>query len=235
MVLAAKATTVTEHSNSEECAHGSPGHVIYRGESGDGLGACLDGAKAEQIAELTITSHGGDAWKTLQVVARYEGRINLVRIDGWCNSSCANYVIPAARRLIVMPDSYVVVHGSIEPAAVERQLAAQRDELRRTYPQVPPADLDHAQQKAIDDVRAKRAVQDDFEKRWLSCREWLHPDDYISEHVAPASREAISALVVSETMARRCLKHTEIQHFWSVRRQEDLPNAMKEKGAVLVP
>jgi hypothetical protein len=40
-------------------------------------------------------------------------------IDGWCVSSCANYVFPAGRRKWILPGSVVAWHGSVTGANAE--------------------------------------------------------------------------------------------------------------------
>ncbi|MGA7711867.1 MAG: hypothetical protein WCA81_08200 [Rhizomicrobium sp.] len=223
----------------EKCEYPAPGHVVYSGPSGKQFGACLDGAHRSEIRELKISSHGGDAWQTLQVVERYRGKIDLVIVTQWCNSSCANYVIPAATNLIVLPHSYVTVHGSIDPDAIADYNNAQRKILASKYPQVPASEWDKTFKKTIDGVKAELPVQNDFEKRLLSCPAWLHPDEYVASEIAKGrlhkSAKEVKGLVVTKKMAMRCLKHTHILSYWSPASQSELPSELSKTGAVLAP
>jgi hypothetical protein len=223
----------------EGCTYGAPGYVTYSGPTGTELGACLDGAQTSEIRELKISSHGGDALQTLQAIERYLGKIDLVIVTQWCNSSCANYVIPSARRLIVLPNSYVIVHGSLDPDAAMNDFKAQQSELASKYPKVPASAWDKTFKKTISDIRAELPVQADFERRRLSCPAWLHPDEYVAGEIAKGrlrkSAEEVKGLVVTKRMAMRCLKHTHIVDYWSPTSQSELPENILKKGAILAP
>jgi len=236
-VAGSDATSLTEPP--PQCIYPASGHVVYSGHAGLDLGACLDGAQASEIRELKITSHGGDAVQTLHVVTRYRGKIDLVIVAQWCNSSCANYVIPAAKKLIVLPNSYVVVHGSIDPQAVAKDMDTQRKALADKYPQIPASEWDKTFEKSLTDAKAQRAIQDKFEKRYLSCPAWLHPDEIVANEIAAGrlrgAAEEIKGLVVTKKMAMRCLKHTQILRYWSAASQNELPDELTKKGALLAP
>ncbi len=239
VAIVTSATNATDVPSTDACTYKSPGHVVYKGATGNALGECLDGAGAATIDELTITSHGGDAWATLQVALRYRNRIDRVVVAQWCNSSCANYVAPIAKHLIVQPSSYLVVHGSIDPSLVRKSIDSQRAALVREHPEVPAAGWDAALAKSLSDVRAERLVQDGFEKDLISCPEWLHPDEFVTDAIAhgrlPKAASDGTGLVVTQAMAKRCLRSTQIEDSWFPRTQADLPAYMTNKGAVVAP
>ncbi len=240
--IASPSTENTNPSTTDRCVYFAAGRITYTGHTGNELGKCLDGAHIPEVRELRITSHGGDAWQTLQVIERYSGKIDLVIVDHWCNSSCANYVIPAAKRLVVMPHSYVIVHGSIDRHVIQHIQCAehsQRRTFQREHPKIPVRVFDEAFQRMITKLGVERAVQDAFERRRFSCREWLHPDGYVSREVAEGklnipSRE-VKGIVVTKGMAQRCLKHTQILEYWSPNSQSELPKSLQMKGAFLAP
>lgn len=105
--------------DTQWCEYPTPHSVVYAGDSSQ-IGACLDAVKDGEISELRITSGGGKAWETLQIARRMRGRINLL-VDGLCASSCANYLLPAAKQVRVEPHSYVLLHGSINLRDLESQ------------------------------------------------------------------------------------------------------------------
>jgi hypothetical protein len=72
--------------------------VVYAGISEE-LGRCLDKLAVETVAQLRITSGGGDAWKSLWWARAWLGRVDPLVVDGLCASSCANYFIPMAKRV----------------------------------------------------------------------------------------------------------------------------------------
>ncbi|MDE2112420.1 MAG: hypothetical protein KGJ79_14850 [Alphaproteobacteria bacterium] len=229
-------------TSPDRCVYLADRRIVYTGHTGIGLGKCLDEAHIPEIRELRITSHGGDAWQTLQVVERYSGKIDLVTVDRWCNSSCANYVIPAAKQLAVLPHSYVIVHGSLDHDAIQRirrSENSQRHAFRREHPGIPVRVFDEAFQRMMAKLGTEGAAQDAFEKRRLSCRGWLHPTGYVSREVAEGKLDAkaknAKGIVVTKGMAERCLKHTEILEYWSPNSQNDLPKSLRLKGAFLGP
>ena len=233
------ATTHASQTSGEGCTYLSPGRLAYVGDTGEKFGACLDGAHTAAIRELQISSHGGDAWQTLQVVERYRGKLDLLVVTGRCNSSCANYVIPAVKRLIVRPHAYVIVHGSIDPDAVAHYLGFQRKALQKQFQNAKPEDLDKAAAGAIAEITKQRAVQDAFENRNLACAEWLHPDDYVSAQIARGRVEKkasdVTAVIVTSAMAKRCLKRTRIVQFWQPDSDSKRLSALFKKGAILAP
>jgi hypothetical protein len=213
-------TQLRSWSEARLCEHSSPGVIVFRGDSAD-LGSCLAAAGNEEIASLTITSGGGDAWKTLRIMERYENRIDLITVDHLCASSCANYVLPAGKRINVTPDSYIMLHGSIDPAVVAKYIDEQREQLRLRYANGAPADLEAALQRAIDETRRQAAEQHLFEQRTLSCKDWLAPTSHSEELIRPGAE--VSWLLVTEVMATRCLRKAHIDSFWSPPPQEALP------------
>jgi hypothetical protein len=223
LVLHGCATSVTaEHLQAwaaeKECTHPTPGHVVYDGDSAE-LGTCLDGAGSERIRELRITSRGGDAWETLQIMQRFSGRIDLVIVDHMCASSCANYVLPAAKRILVRSGSIVILHGSIDLQVVADYADSHREELHRQHPEVPAEQLDESMGRMLDEFKAKAASQAEFERERLRCRDWLDPRLHFASQKVPPQ---MKWLVVTRTMAERCLKETRIDRFWDPPTQHTL-------------
>lgn len=200
----------------------APGHVIYRGPSGD-LGECLEDVGSTTIAELRISSTGGDVEKTLEAVTR--DSIDLLIVEGLCASSCANYVVPAASRLIVEPDSYVLLHGSANMALFESEISIFRQEMRRETPELTEEELDEQIRRLLDTIRTLIERQAAFESQQLACRDWLRPHENAAMiENAPRKGE----LLATPVMANRCLRFTRIERFWLPADLEDLPQAIAE-------
>lgn len=205
----------------------SGANVHYRGAS-EGLGACLDSAGVATIAELRVASRGGDAQRTLADMQRYAGRIDLVIVDGFCGSSCANYVLPTARRLIVPENAYVMVHGSIDAEQVRAFLQAQRPNLLQQG--VPEDEVDEVIANSVAAVAESEHAQDAFAEERLSCLDWLRP--HLNEAAIAPTRD-VAGLIAAESMARRCLKHTHIESYWSAASDEALPALIQQRNMVL--
>lgn len=200
--------------------------VTFHGAS-EYLGACLDGAGLGTIAELRIGSRGGDAQQTLADMERYAGRIDLVIVDSFCASSCANYVLPAARRVRVPENAYVMLHGSIDVAQVRAYLDGQRPTL--VAQGVPEGELDDLIARSLAPMEASARQQAGFEAARLSCADWLRPQDNLAAFAHPEAE----GILVTESMARRCFKQTEIESFWSPTNVAQAPEAVRAGPMVL--
>jgi len=85
--------------------------IVYKGNTTLQLVNCLLSASSD-AGRLVITSRGGSvdyAVFAAQIVARKQLDVEVV---GQCVSSCANYILPAAKHIFLDRHSIVVVHGS---------------------------------------------------------------------------------------------------------------------------
>lgn len=90
------------------------GAIHYNGNTTLQLVNCLLEAPADARL-LMITSAGGDV-DVAMFAAHLVSEMKLdVEIVGDCASSCANYILPAARRVRIDPYSVVMVHGGPMP------------------------------------------------------------------------------------------------------------------------
>lgn len=206
---------------SRRCERAKPGHVIYAGDSAN-LRACLVKLGDRQIAELRVTSGGGDAWKTLEAAREYSGRIDLVVVEGLCASSCANYLLPVAKRVRVNPRSYVLLHGAlvlnIAPDQIEnlrRDLTNQLREQNEKQPKkLTEQEITWKINGALADFRdalAKQVpVQDEFARTHLRCHDWLEPNRHLSRPIP----SQYGWLLVTPAMAHRCLENTQVDAWW---------------------
>lgn len=215
------------------CAYPAPGKIIFHGTT-DALTACLDGAHEQTIAELRITSPGGDAAATLKLADRYAGRIGHLIIDQRCTGACANYIVPTAARLTVLPQSFIIVHGAFDAERMIDKMKALKTAYERQHPgkdvTLSPSELE---------IWAIDKEQDDFSRRRLSCREWLHPDSLtgsaLSKRLPQTAAEKIHGVIVSATMATRCLKQTKPVAYWSAASAADIPAPLQLQGIVQIP
>jgi hypothetical protein len=207
-----------------KCEHPRPGHVVYRGES-QGLAACLEQVGEGRIEELRISSGGGGAWETLRLMQRFAGRIELVVVDRLCASSCANYVIPAARRLRVEPDSHVLLHGSPNLRDIDPQEASVLEQLRAGIragnPQMSDTEVNQRATEGWNLMRNELIqmipVQESWARGVLKCDDWLDPHRHLQEPLPSWT----SWLLVTPEMAERCLRATEVVEFWSPRPESE--------------
>jgi hypothetical protein len=84
-----------------------------------GLFGCISEASVSKAiaafpsnaSELIIQSHGGDVGAALTLANEISRRRVSVRIRGFCDSSCANYLVPAGASAVVEAGSRVSFHG----------------------------------------------------------------------------------------------------------------------------
>lgn len=73
---------------------------------------------------LRVNSLGGNVEYALAIAERLAPSAPRVIVDGNCSSSCANYILPIARHIVLLPDAFILLHGSADPALLAR---SQRD------------------------------------------------------------------------------------------------------------
>lgn len=84
--------------------------LIYVGETDVEFFECL--LQNQEIDRLHITSHGGDVTFAIAGAQEIHRRKINVTIYGFCSSSCANYVIPAAASVTVRYPTLIMLHGA---------------------------------------------------------------------------------------------------------------------------
>lgn len=100
------------------------------GATDEAMLACFQTAFDPQVTQLLISSHGGDVSIAMDI-AELIAPVGLhMTIERECNSSCANYLIPVARRLTMAPRGLILIHGSVDDAFIKR-LEAGGMEARR--------------------------------------------------------------------------------------------------------
>lgn len=93
--------------------------------------ACVE--RAGDFDRLEITSQGGSVRNAIAIGRRIAERRAELVVAGYCESSCANYLIPAADRVRIWPDARIVVHGSVDGWALARGASPDLYRLQRDY------------------------------------------------------------------------------------------------------
>ncbi|WP_339915107.1 hypothetical protein [uncultured Brevundimonas sp.] len=63
-------------------------------------------------ATVRVRSPGGNVVTAMKIAERLHAMNAEFVVDGYCESSCANYFLPVARRIVVEPGARIVLHGS---------------------------------------------------------------------------------------------------------------------------
>jgi hypothetical protein len=104
------------------CIHEGP-LIHYNGATTLQLVNCLLEAP-EDASRLVITSAGGNVDLAIFAAHVLKARELDVEVVGLCASSCANYLVPAARRVYLDRHSAILVHGAGGPPDRERLIEA---------------------------------------------------------------------------------------------------------------
>lgn len=101
------------------------------GPTDDKLVHCL--MSAMNVEAVEITSQGGSVRHAIAAARRVKTMDSALVIVGYCESSCANYILPSASRVRVAAGARVVLHGSVDHWAVERGATAELYALQRDF------------------------------------------------------------------------------------------------------
>lgn len=88
----------------------------------------IDSALADCVADLIgpdilvvrVSSPGGETRAGRRIGHMIGDHPRTLVVDGWCMSSCANYFVPAADRLVIEPHSLIGLHGTPDPFLLAR-------------------------------------------------------------------------------------------------------------------
>ena len=67
-----------------------------------------------EIREVVVSSEGGSALAGMAIGLLIQREGLNVRVEGYCVSSCANYIFPAGREKIISRDALIVFHGGFQ-------------------------------------------------------------------------------------------------------------------------
>lgn len=184
------------------------------------MAACVAAAWRPTTRVLVLDSPGGDVATALDMAARFEGQGLEMRVDGECNSSCANYFLPLARRVVVEPGSVVMLHGSVDPALRARMTEDRAGFLRdRIAAGATPEEAQAAFDAGVARIDAMIARQDEWARRhgvppgWLLYRE-PGSTDVVGIEGEPDG-DVRRGLLVEEAMMRSCLPGVEVAPYRS--------------------
>lgn len=180
------------------CRQQSPEVFVLRGEIDQALADCVAQRLRPTTREVILDSRGGSVGPALDIAERFEGRRLTMRVRSECNSSCANYFLPLAGRLIVEPGAIIGLHGSLDPMLVASTRS--RGQSEETVEKL----IQTAQRQMI-----------------FARRNNIHPGWLLYRLADATATEALEGawggltgerrmFIVEERMARSCLPNVEI-------------------------
>jgi hypothetical protein len=188
--------------NEDLCRQATPESFVLSGPIDAAMTECVQSRFAPTTNELMLTSRGGSADQAMRIAERFEGRRLTMRVRGECNSSCANYFLPLAGRLIVEPGAVIVVHGGIDPSLISRTQASANGMV-------------DGQVDNLEEIAGRQAAfmaRNQVNPGWLLYRE---AGSTAVERLdgAWADFDAdTKAWLVEETMAKSCLPNTVVEY-----------------------
>lgn len=161
---------------------------------------CVSRYSDDVIKRVIISSQGGSVRSALRIgetIATWHAELV---IEGECVSSCANYFVPVASRVVLHPGGAIVLHGSIDEGFIDKNRNAMN-----------PAALDGSRET----VRLQRLYADRFDipPAWLLTRQrYSSPEmnvDGLEGEFVPfhPSGRAMAFLVAEAPFLRSCFPH----------------------------
>ena len=197
------------------CRQETPETFRIHGGIDPALADCVSVAWRPTTRILILDSPGGDVATALDMAERFEGQGLEMRVDGECNSSCANYFLPLARRIVIEPGSVVMLHGSVDPMLRARMEEGRGEFVRRRREEgASPEEAEVAFQEGLGRIDAMIARQADWATRngvpsgWLLYRN-PGSNDVVGIEGDPDG-DVRQGLLVEEAMMRSCLPGVEI-------------------------
>lgn len=139
-----------------------------------------------------------------------------MRVEGECNSSCANYFLPLASRIALAPDAIVLLHGSIDPWTIDRWRSRRSDFIaQRARHGHDEAAATETFDELLATAQGLKARQDEFARRNNVPPGWLLYREPCSGRVPGLANQPAPgrAVLVEEPMIRSCLTEAEIVPF----------------------
>ena len=206
----------SDHIRTGGCEQRSPEVFSISGEIDAELATCVRETFADTTRVLALDTEGGSVEAALDIVDILEDRGLTMRVEGECNSSCANYFLPLARRIEVEPDAVVLLHGSVDPWTIHRWhtrkaefIALETDHGRTVEEAEASFDEMIAKAEALVERQSAFASRHGVQPGWLLYRVPGSAD------VAGLSNRPtqVVAILVEEQMMRSCLPGVDIAPF----------------------
>ncbi|MCS6625553.1 hypothetical protein N0B44_21815 [Roseibacterium beibuensis] len=218
------AAQVAPQEDPTRCEQISATTFVLEGPVNAAMAECVRDRLAPTTTELVVDSGGGDIKQALDIAELLEPLTLTIRVRERCYSSCANYFLPLAERLIVEPGAAIVLHGGADPqflqGEVERRDQRIRDIMRDAG--VERAEAETRYEANFEGMRALIERQRAFAERhrvgmgWFLYREagdrdvgrWLAGERGPKPHLF-----GWRLMLVEEPMIRSCLPEVQIEPF----------------------
>lgn len=130
VLVSACASMAPGQAASGRCSY-SNGVLALRGPTDQAMLDCVE--TSPHAATIRVRSPGGGVTTAMRIAERLHAMNAELVIDGYCESSCANYFVPVARRLVVEAGARIVLHGSSDAHMLARTGQAAIFERQRAF------------------------------------------------------------------------------------------------------
>jgi hypothetical protein len=181
------------------CQRVAEGVLLLRGPTDEAMLQCLRASAGPGLRTLVVNSIGGSVIPAIRMAELIEPLDLELVVRGNCNSSCANYLLPVARRVRLEPGATVLLHGSIDDNILAEGGSRETYELQRAYTE-----------------------RNSVHRGWLLFRTAEDAANgrhgaYVSGNIetwgAAPSDANLRFILVEERFMRSCLKNVEIAPF----------------------
>ncbi|WP_339746467.1 hypothetical protein [uncultured Maricaulis sp.] len=112
----------TKSDNDGQCRQLDARTLEINGRINAALADCVDVLLGSEIDTVIVTSQGGETFAGRRIGNRIGDRPRTLVVRDRCLSSCGNYFVPAAQRLVLEPGAVVGLHGTPDPATMARHM-----------------------------------------------------------------------------------------------------------------
>lgn len=219
-LLSGCATLENVAATRHHCKLSSDGTKLsLTGPTDERMLACVEDNISPRLKMITVNTNGGNVETAMKAADVFAPNDVTIVVKSNCNSSCGNYFLPVAKRIVVQENAKIMLHGSIDEGFVQRVAT-----LRGERP-VPKETYGIAQQQ-------KDFVEKyDVDLGWLMYRTAAQYDsksssDYLrgEAHVWGEENAKIRSYVVEEHFIRGCLPNVQIDPFKNTMAQQVYEN-----------
>ncbi len=210
----AGSSTVTQTSSIENCRMEGR-TIVFFGDSGAELSLCLLKRRTSNPRILKITSPGGQASASMMSAYTIRAMGLSIVVDRYCNSSCANYLLPAAKSITVPEGSYVMVHGSVGPPEEMRakiiETMMRESRLTRTEAE---AQIGPSMRESTIAYEMQQNFKRDFNIRDNFYAQPTFREFPVGSVIVLRENGERTNMLVSATAVRACLPRVKVNSFW---------------------
>lgn len=219
-----------------DCAHAgwerlSPSTITLTGEIGRSSFEEYSVIAIDGYSTLILNSPGGTPLVALRIAEDVSSRNVDIVVDGFCGSSCANYLAVAGKNLTVTCDSLVGWHGTLqssEEAAIEMQAKGEPAELikaRSTW----LANFHARERKYFKKVGVNYALLDDSVEI-VREKDVTSSVDFTFDEITGDYTVSRSAAIWIPTIEIMQIYGIDTSGFCGQRTHDDIASALEKKG-----